>query len=182
MDAVRHTLQQIDTHCSTAFDDGSTATIAIVLANTIHVLNIGDSQAIMCWQNGTAQALNTLHKPNDAQEQQRIESIKGGRVTRRMGDVARVQGILATSRALGDSYLKPYVSAEPDLFHYDRHADQKYLIVASDGLYDTLAHNAICEQLLGMKNVSLRDMAQGITNEALAQGSTDNITVILVQL
>lgn len=54
-------------------------------------------------------------------EKARIESVKNGKVTHRQFDVARVNNILAMSRALGNSVLKSkkFINATPDLFVID---------------------------------------------------------------
>jgi len=62
-------------------------------------------------------ALSTDHKPDLPTERAYVESHPGGFVTpaRAGRSVARVQGILAVSRAIGDAPLKPWVRSEPDV-------------------------------------------------------------------
>jgi serine/threonine protein phosphatase PrpC len=62
-------------------------------------------------------ALSTDHKPDLPAERAYVESLPGGFVTRaRPGrSLARVQGVLAVSRAIGDASLKPWVRSEPDV-------------------------------------------------------------------
>eukprot|EP00954_Amorphochlora_amoebiformis_P013389 1052010-Amorphochlora_amoeboformis.AAC.1 len=50
----------------------------------------------------------------------------------------RVQGELATSRALGDVHLKPYVGAKPDIRPRHIGENDDFLIIASDGLWDVV--------------------------------------------
>lgn len=50
-----------------------------------------------------------------------------------LGDVARVNRQLAVSRAFGDKNLKNHLRYDPDITN----ADNKILILASDGLYVT---------------------------------------------
>lgn len=51
------------------------------------------------------------------------------------GDVPRVNGQLAVSRAFGDKSLKSHLQSEPDIRYADINADAEVLILASDGLW-----------------------------------------------
>lgn len=51
------------------------------------------------------------------------------------GDVARVNGQLAVSRAFGDKNLKSHLSSDPDVTNADVDAETDLLILASDGLW-----------------------------------------------
>ncbi len=70
-------------------------------------------------------------------EKRRIEEA-GGYVS--LNGVWRVQGVLATSRALGDFPLKDrkFVVCEPDVLSFRLDVDEPdFAILASDGLWDT---------------------------------------------
>ncbi|KAL7122840.1 hypothetical protein ACP275_01G069100 [Erythranthe tilingii] len=86
---------------------GSTAVVVLVGKAEVVVANCGDSRAVLC-RGGAVVPMSTDHKPDREDEKQRIEAA-GGSVTNRNG--WRVQGVLATSRSLGDHYLKPYVTS-----------------------------------------------------------------------
>ena len=51
------------------------------------------------------------------------------------GDVARVNGQLAVSRAFGDRNLKTHLRSDPDIQYTDITPDVELLILASDGLW-----------------------------------------------
>jgi len=51
------------------------------------------------------------------------------------GDVARVNGQLAVSRAFGDKNLKTHLRSDPDIQYADVNQDTEFLILASDGLW-----------------------------------------------
>lgn len=51
------------------------------------------------------------------------------------GDVARVDGQLAVSRAFGDKSLKEHLSSEPDVVVEEIDDDTDLIILASDGLW-----------------------------------------------
>ncbi|KAF9615082.1 hypothetical protein IFM89_021653 [Coptis chinensis] len=77
---------------------GSTAVVALLTLDKIIVANCGDSRAVLS-RGGRAIPLSFDHKPDRPDELARIEAA-GGIVIYLNG--ARVQGILAMSRALGD--------------------------------------------------------------------------------
>ncbi|XP_038979533.1 probable protein phosphatase 2C 68 [Phoenix dactylifera] len=120
---------------------GSTAVVAIVSRDRLLVANCGDSRAVLS-RGGRAVPLSSDQKPDRPDELARIEAA-GGRVVYLNG--ARVHGILAMSRALGDRYLKPVVISEPEICIVERTADDGCLILASDGLWDVLPNDLACD-------------------------------------
>lgn len=60
---------------------------------------------------------------------------QGGFVECRNG-VWRVLGSLAVSRAMGDQYLKQWVTAEPETKVLRLDQEHEFLLLASDGLWD----------------------------------------------
>jgi len=58
------------------------------------------------------------------------------------GDVARVNGQLAVSRAFGDKNLKTHLRSDPDIQYADITPDVELLILASDGLWKVLIPNS----------------------------------------
>uniref|UniRef100_A0A0E0JQY5 protein-serine/threonine phosphatase n=1 Tax=Oryza punctata TaxID=4537 RepID=A0A0E0JQY5_ORYPU len=120
---------------------GSTAVVAVVSPTQVVVANAGDSRAVIS-RAGVPIALSVDHKPDRPDELQRIEAA-GGRVI--YWDGARVLGVLAMSRAIGDGYLKPYVTSEPEVTVTERIDDDECLILASDGLWDVVTNEMACE-------------------------------------
>ncbi|KAE8039131.1 hypothetical protein FH972_011573 [Carpinus fangiana] len=179
---------------------GSTAVVAIVTSDKIIVANCGDSRAVLC-RNGKPVPLSSDHKPDRPDELKRIQAA-GGRVI--YWDGPRVLGVLAMSRAIGDNYLKPYVSCEPEVSVTDRTAEDDCLILASDGLWDVVSNDTAC----GVARMCLRGKAHAppcspvedevatsetsdkacsdasmlLTKLALARHSTDNVSVVVVDL
>ncbi|KAM7492004.1 hypothetical protein LguiA_034925 [Lonicera macranthoides] len=182
---------------------GSTAVVAVVTPEKLIVSNCGDSRAVLC-RKGVAIPLSSDHKPDRPDELQRIEEA-GGRVI--YWDGARVLGVLAMSRAIGDNYLKPYVIPEPEVTVTDRTVEDEFLILASDGLWDVVSNETAC----GVAMMCLRgqkppspprspggndgSMAAGecsdkacsdasilLTKLALARHSADNVSVVVVDL
>uniref|UniRef100_A0A0D9XCI6 protein-serine/threonine phosphatase n=1 Tax=Leersia perrieri TaxID=77586 RepID=A0A0D9XCI6_9ORYZ len=161
---------------------GSTAVVAVVDDTRVVVANCGDSRAVLC-RDGAPVPLSTDHKPDRPDELDRIESA-GGRVI--FWEGARVLGVLAMSRSIGDAYLKPYVSAVPEVTVTERSDGDECLILASDGLWDVVSNEAACE----VAQACLRrgrqrwcaEAAALLTKLALARRSSDNISVVVVDL
>lgn len=117
-------------------------------------------------------------------------------------DGARVLGVLATSRAIGDDYLKPYVISEPEVVVMDRAAEDEFIILASDGLWDVVSNEAACEAVRTCMRVHHRSMSASssgggggdgsdkacsdasivLTKLAMAKHSSDNISVVVIDL
>lgn len=181
---------------------GSTAVVSVVTPDKIVVSNCGDSRAVLC-RNGVAIPLSIDHKPDRPDELERIEKA-GGRVI--YWDGARVLGVLAMSRAIGDNYLKPYVIPEPEVTVTERTAEDECLILASDGLWDVVSNDVACSvarMCLSSQEVpspprspgSELNVARGessdkacsdasilLTKLALARRSADNVSVVVVDL
>ncbi|KAL8552018.1 hypothetical protein ACS0TY_000904 [Phlomoides rotata] len=172
---------------------GSTAVVAVVSPDKIVVSNCGDSRAVLC-RNGVAVPLSVDHKPDRPDELRRIED-SGGRVI--FWDGPRVLAVLAMSRAIGDDYLKPYVIPEPEVTITDRTAEDECIILASDGLWDVVSNQTAC----GVARMCLQsrrsaagaaeressdracsDAAMLLTRLALARRSSDNVSVVVVDL
>ncbi|KAL6648385.1 hypothetical protein ACP70R_012609 [Stipagrostis hirtigluma subsp. patula] len=120
---------------------GSTAVVAVVGPRHLVVANCGDSRAVLC-SGGAAIPLSADHKPDRPDELERIQAA-GGRVI--FWDGARVFGMLAMSRAIGDSYLKPFVISDPEVRVVERKdGEDEFLILASDGLWDVVSNEVAC--------------------------------------
>lgn len=120
--------------------------------------------------------------------------------------ISRVNGDLAVARSLGDADFKlgarmneycwlfpdnikreftaDLVSGEPEVFEYEIAEDWDYLIIACDGLWETLTPSEAVELARKFRSAgrTLEDTAAGLASTAIKMGSTDNITVIVVQL
>lgn len=139
----------------------------------------------------TAVRITQDHKSTDPKEIARVEA-SGGIVIR-----GRVLGVLAVARSLGDHGLKEYVIGRPYVSSTvvriqnngsdstDSSAasldDGEFLIVACDGLWDTMEDQEAVDFVRNYKE-SRNKVATALIEEALQRGSTDNITVIVYWL
>ncbi|XP_028805928.1 protein phosphatase 2C 51-like [Neltuma alba] len=162
---------------------GSTAVVVVVSSDHLLVANCGDSRAVLC-RGGVAFPLSKDHKPNRPDERERVEKA-GGTVISWNGD--RVLGILATSRSIGDHYMKPYVVSEPEVKVYERTERDEFMVIASDGLWDVISNKLACEVVrrifkMGFVKSGAAEAAALLAELAMARGSRDNISVIVVRL
>uniref|UniRef100_A0A0D9WKI5 protein-serine/threonine phosphatase n=1 Tax=Leersia perrieri TaxID=77586 RepID=A0A0D9WKI5_9ORYZ len=180
---------------------GSTAVVAVVCSSHVIVANCGDSRAVLC-RGKQPLPLSLDHKPNREDEYARIEAL-GGKVIQWNG--YRVLGVLAMSRSIGDKYLKPYIIPVPEVTVVARAKDDDCLILASDGLWDVMSNEEVCEAarkrilLWHKKNAATASTSSAqisgessdpaaqaaadyLSKLALQKGSKDNITVVVVDL
>jgi protein phosphatase 1L len=91
-----------------------------------------------------------------------------------------VGGVLAVTRSFGDHSLKKAgVSAIPHVLKYTLKPFDKFMIIASDGVWDSMSdQDAVnfCKD-----DLSTKVIAQAIIKAALDKGSKDNISCIVVR-
>lgn len=90
--------------------------------------------------------------------------------------------------------MKPYVISEPEVTIWKRTGLDSFLIMASDGLWDVVSNEFACKIvsrcLHGQTKRSYSDDLNGSAVEAaallaelaIARGSKDNVSVIVVEL
>lgn len=162
--------------CSRLTTSGTAAATFHILDDHFLAANVGDSRVVIGTSAGAVQ-LTKDHKPGLPEERSRIEAL-GGRVI--SWDIPRVEGMLAMSRALGDSELKPYVSPEPRIVEGLFGSENDFVVVACDGVWDVLT---LQEVMATVREVTEPNQAaQKIVALALASGSTDNVSVIVLDL
>ncbi len=157
-------------------NSGTAAADLYIIGEKILAANVGDTRILMGTGNGSF-LLTKDHKPDLREEKARIESL-GGRVIS-LG-VPRVEGVLAMSRALGDTGLKPYISGEPRIVEGYLGNENDYAILACDGIWDVLGPDDVIG--LARAVIDPGKASEEISRTALDHGSTDNITVIVLDL
>mmetsp|Transcript_1675 Transcript_1675/g.3537 ORF Transcript_1675/g.3537 Transcript_1675/m.3537 type:complete len:554 (-) Transcript_1675:795-2456(-) len=176
---------------ASGFLDGSTACACTIVGDEkIICCNAGDSRAIIVKKNGSVVPLSEDHKPDRSDETTRINKL-GGRVIH--WGRWRVEGVLAVSRSIGDARLKPFVTAEPDIVEHTIEDDDMFLVIASDGVWDTMSSDLVAKFCLVNtckivdKNLKVDDslfrwIARQISKRARENGSSDNTSVIVANL
>lgn len=140
--------------------------------------------------------LSVDHKPHLPLERAYIQSQPAGFITTsRLHSISRVQGVLATSRAIGDYELKPYVRCEPDVVLWEVEGEEegqervermkgRWLVLGSDGFFDAWSSAAVSGWVreMGGRGMGVQAMAKELVKSAYRKGSDDNITVMIVDL
>lgn len=176
---------------------------------TLHVAHVGDSRALLVsagFGGSDAEFLTADHTPNG-------HPTEGSRIAAASGHVinGRVNGILAVSRALGDLSLKPAVISTPDVISLSLAPHHRFLVLATDGLWDVCNENDVCRLLLGqtppakgskapkqygpsgpsavngqqsnvMAPCSLSRAPRELADLAVSRGATDDISVVVIDL
>jgi serine/threonine protein phosphatase PrpC len=95
--------------------------------------------------------------------------------------IARVNGVLSVSRALGDLTLQPFVSAEPEIQSFKLcEEDETTLVLACDGLWDVLSDQEaldVAKEALNVKSAAVKLVEAGITKMSM-----DNISVVVASM
>ena len=157
---------------------GSTACIIYIIRENgrkcLYSANIGDTRSILIYKNGYKR-LSYDHRASDENEYKRIIN-EGGIVFE-----GRVYGSLMLSRAFGDWELKSYgVSCEPFIKKINISENDKYVIIATDGVWDILEDEDIFN--LSKKSYNSKELCNIIINKSIEKGSMDNISCFVIKL
>jgi len=172
---------------------GCTAVAALITPDgKILVANAGDSRSVLC-VNGVAEPMSHDHKPVNRGENNRIVAA-GGFV-----EFGRVNGNLALSRAIGDFEFKQnkdlspeaqVVTANPDILTHQITAEDEFLILACDGIWDVYSNQQVVDRvrrLLGERK-TLSQVAEQMIDYCLAPDcewggvGCDNMTFMIVAI
>lgn len=171
-------------------DQGTTATVALVIEDNIWVANVGDSRTIFVKEGGEIIQASEDAKPTMPGYLKTIKKL-GGIVS-----YQRVNGILAVARAIGDKTIvggdedspcnntccvspKPKITCLP----FEELAGG-YLVLACDGLYDVASTDEVGKAINDMSSLSYtpQQMSRTLVAEAIQHSSIDNVTVVVVKL
>ncbi|XP_055991571.1 probable protein phosphatase 1N [Sorex fumeus] len=163
---------------------GSTAVALLVSPRFLYVAHCGDSRAVLS-RAGTLAFSTEDHRPLRPRERERIHDA-GGTIRRR-----RLEGSLAVSRALGDFAYKEapgrspelqLVSAEPEVTALTRGAEDEFMLLASDGVWDAMSGFALTGLVASRLSLGLAPelLCAQLLDTCLCKGSLDNMTCLLV--
>ncbi|KAH7445674.1 hypothetical protein KP509_01G019800 [Ceratopteris richardii] len=165
-DYVRHSKPELLTV-------GACCLVGVIRGRTLHVANLGDSRAVLgsvSRNSGkiTATQLTMDHNASSEEIQQELRSKfpEDDQIVMMKHGVWRVKGIIQVSRSIGDIYLKspdvnmetlqgpfrlaepvkrPVLSSEPTVDTWSLQQQDRFLIFASDGLWEHLSNQDACE-------------------------------------
>ncbi|AES81282.2 probable protein phosphatase 2C 43 [Medicago truncatula] len=178
---------------------GSCCLAGIIWKKTLHVANLGDSRAVigtMVNNKIQAEQLTRDHNCKDEAIRKELMSEHPDDTTIVMyeREVWRVKGIITVSRSIGDTYLKrpefsldesfpkfeevpePFIrgvlSAEPEMRSRDLTENDKFLIFASDGLWDFLSNEQAVE-IVQNNSRNICGIAKRLVSTVLAQAAAN---------
>jgi serine/threonine protein phosphatase PrpC len=95
----------------------------------------------------------------------------------------RVNGRLGVTRSFGDTRFS-CVNADPDIRELNLTGSELCIIMACDGLWDVLDERSVGILLKShtAKGEKLSTLSEMLVNEALRLGSTDNVSVVIIDL
>ena len=164
--------------------DGTTLLVAVVSEARISIGNVGDSCAYLLKKNGAMTKVTVDQHPGREDEVERIIG-QNGLITGR-GGVARVDGSIAVSRAIGDKPFKQFIIPDPECFHHEIQEDDDLLILSSDGLFRVYSEEQLAKEIHELRNDEMSDLvdiSRKITEESCTNyNCRDNVSLVIVDL
>ena len=179
---------------------GTTVNLVYIHGKNLICANAGDSRAVLGRFTGEWEAFDISqdHKPSDDQERKRIERC-GGRVEPVKDASGRFVGPcrvwlkheplpgLAMSRSIGDLLASSIgVSADPDVFFHTLGPNDKFLVIASDGIWE-FVNSLACVKIVskwfekGNPEKAAEELCEFAVSMWKSNGmNVDDITVIVV--
>jgi pyruvate dehydrogenase phosphatase len=163
---------------------GSCAITAVVHNDKVYLANSGDSQAIFLLSDGSgirSQKANERLSVNCRYERERLRkewADSDKEIVTEENGAYYLKGRLQPTRTLGDYYLKreqyyqgpgqfkgPYLHCTPDVVEHQLTTAHRYLVVASDGVWDSLTKNQVAQALLREREIDLSKTCYDLDEE-----------------
>ncbi|KAI1194761.1 phosphatase 2C-like domain-containing protein [Nemania serpens] len=139
----------------------------------LYTANVGDARIILC-RAGKALRLSYDHKGSDENEGKRILNA-GGLILNN-----RVNGVLAVTRALGDTYMKDLVTGHPYTTETVIQPEvDEFIIIACDGLWDVCSDQEAVDLIRDKPDPVAASKL--LVDHALARFSTDNLSCMIIR-
>ena len=157
---------------------GSTACVIYITKENgqrcLYSANIGDTRSLLISSNDYKR-LSYDHRATDEVECKRITN-SGGIIF-----AGRVYGQLMLTRAFGDWELKQFgVTCEPHITRINITDNDRYVVVATDGVWDIFEDKDIYQMSKDMNNS--KEFCNSIVDKAIEKGSMDNISCFIIKL
>ena len=163
---------------------GSTATVILITKETDQILgsqkiiycaNIGDTNCEL-FGKCDCKRISYEHRCSDTMEEKRIKKSNGSIINGRVG------GVISVTRSFGDFEMREFgVISEPNINKVNVNFNEKYfLIMATDGIWDFISEEDIFFNT--MNNNDSMNVCKNIVNKAKDNGSTDNMTCMVINL
>uniref|UniRef100_A0A286XSS9 protein-serine/threonine phosphatase n=1 Tax=Cavia porcellus TaxID=10141 RepID=A0A286XSS9_CAVPO len=165
---------------------GSTAVALLVSPSFLYLAHCGDSRAVLESRRRRGPLAPRTHPAFSGRGDANASTTRGGTIPLR-----RVEGSLAVSRALGDFAYKQapgrppelqLVSAEPEVAALARRGEDEFILLASDGVWDTMSAAALVGLVASRLRLGLAPelLCAQLLDTCLCKGSLDNMTCIVV--
>ncbi|KAK2403153.1 hypothetical protein P8452_09257 [Trifolium repens] len=166
---------------------GTTATFVIIDEWTVTVASVGDSRCILDAQGGVVSLLTVDHRLEENVEERERVTASGGEVGRlnvfggnEVGPLRCWPGGLCLSRSIGDTDVGEYIVPIPHVKQVKLSNAGGRLIIASDGIWDTLSSETAAKSCRG---VPAELAAKLVVKEALrSRGLKDDTTCLVVDI
>lgn len=183
-------------------DSGSTLNLVLISGDKLVCGNVGDSRCVIGKFVGKEWKVDVVskdHKPSDPAESERVIKEGGlidydpfggshGQVLRVWSHNAKAGG-LAMTRSIGDRRLAKFgVISEPEVFVRNLNSDDKFVVIASDGLWDVVDANetvvVVADKIRnGHARIASQTLADLAKERWMEKGDCiDDISVIVVLL
>jgi len=157
-------------------ESGATAATIFLRGDEMSFAHLGDARILLVGSEPIP--LTKDHRVNDPQERARILRA-GGKVA----DPYVLRGLrgLMPTRSFGDAYFRPVgVTALPEVGIWRLRPEDRFVVVACDGLFDVLEPLDIVDLLLHSSGAKAG--AESLQEEVFARGGTDNLTILVIEL
>ena len=143
-------------------EGGTTLTAVLIVGRRLYLVHVGDSRAYLLHE-GTLQQLTTDHT-----------------IVKRLEDAGHISPEEAAVHPQRNLLYRAVTGDELDIDTYTRSLPSSGLLfLCSDGLWGSLPDDDIC-QIMGDQSLPLQDRVEKMVEGALENGSTDNVTGLLI--
>jgi len=181
LEALKRTYLTTDERLKTAVPShhGCTSVTCLVTGKGdnkhLYAANVGDARAVLC-RDGKAIRLTEEHKASEPVEAKRITD-GGGFIIH-----GRVNGQIIITRSLGDHLMKEFIIGDPYTYHEKLTDKDTWLIVACDGLWDVVEDQQSVDFVMEHATLSASEISKKLLIKALQDGTTDNLSIMVVKL
>ncbi|KAK1319627.1 putative protein phosphatase 2C 33 [Acorus calamus] len=166
---------------------GTTATFVMVDEWTVTVASVGDSRCILDSQDGEVSLLTVDHRLEENEEERRRVTASGGDMGRlnlcggqEVGPLRCWPGGLCLSRSIGDMDVGEFIVPVPHVKQIKLSNAGGRLIIASDGIWDTLSSEMAAKSCRGLP---AELAAKLVVKEAMRMsGLKDDTTCLVVDI
>lgn len=173
--------EEISQEIEAQSESGTTALTILLNKETRQLIwaNAGDCRLIIVKIKNPALQLTPDHRVDNPQERERIIKMRIGYVSQ--GYVMVEDYGLMPTRTLGDAYFKKAgVIATPETGIYNINKEDKYIIMATDGLWDELSNEEVA--WFAQKEANPKLAAKKIKQAVFSKGGSDNLTIIVIKI